>query len=566
MKKPFGIVSITMVRNERDVIEPFVRHNLRFVDYMIVIDNNSTDDTRDILVQLARETGRVGVFDRKKSNFTQGEFITRIMQSLQPIYFADFFVFLDGDEFIGAESPDAFRRALETIPQFGFGLMPWRTYVLPEGEDMDAMTANPPASMTWCRVQEGEQHYKVVLRTDGKILRDYHISNGNHIVTRDEGGRLPSVRLNEVPLLHFPVRSLEQLTVKSINGWMAIRAIQASGVVLGRNECHQWRENFERAMAGTLDSELSKASYFYSRPSGTVDWEQDVTETDHGIAFERKYSDGRYGEVLRLVGKAWEATYDGVPPVLPERFRSDFLKVVGGETVNPKVIETVDPELVARTALDVPFLRWVHDYASPSLVLEVGCGFGANLLMFRHFGVEGIVGLDDRSEAEVFLRGNAFSRRKPEDFRGTVNPLDMTLCLGALDGMDQGVAIKVASAMARSTNGHIIFLPGAITGGESKGPLSLRQWLSVWRQLGWVPDIAATLAGRAVATVPALRRGALILRKAAEGDGDHDDFLVWVSRLPHQTEVAPGHLFEEPFSEQAVRYGTMFRPGTKRKG
>ncbi|WP_025896256.1 glycosyltransferase family 2 protein [Kordiimonas gwangyangensis] len=104
MKKPFSIVSITMVKNERDVIEPFVRHNLRFVDYMIVVDNNSTDDTRDILVNLARETGRVGVFDRKQSSFTQGEFLTRVMQAVQSVCFADFFVFLDGDEFIGAAS------------------------------------------------------------------------------------------------------------------------------------------------------------------------------------------------------------------------------------------------------------------------------------------------------------------------------------------------------------------------------------------------------------------------------------------------------------------------------
>lgn len=133
MKKPFSIVSITMVKNERDVIEPFVRHNLRFVDYMIVVDNNSTDDTRDILVNLARETGRVGVFDRKQSSFTQGEFLTRVMQAVQSVCFADFFVFLDGDEFIGAASPEAFKAEIDKIPQFGFGLVPWRTYVLPEG-------------------------------------------------------------------------------------------------------------------------------------------------------------------------------------------------------------------------------------------------------------------------------------------------------------------------------------------------------------------------------------------------------------------------------------------------
>lgn len=558
MKKPFGIVSITMVRNERDVIEPFVRHNLRFVDYMVVVDNNSTDDTRDILVQLARETGRVGVFDRKKSSFTQGEFITRVMQTVQSVFFSDFFVFLDGDEFIGAESPEAFRSALEDIPQFGFGLMPWRTYVLPEGRDMEAMTANPPMSMTWHRVEEGEQHYKVVLRTDGKILPGYHVSNGNHTMTRETNGRLPSVRLNAAPLLHFPVRSLEQLTVKCINGWMAVLAKQASGIVLGRNECHQWRENFERAMAGTLDAELSSASYFYSRPAGEVDWNTDVVQADHRIDCERKYSNGRYGEVIRLVGKAWEASYEGTPAMLPEASRRNFLNVVEDSSI--------DPALAERTVLDVPFLRWVYDYAQPSLVLELGCGMGANLLTLRHFGVKGIVGLEDRDEGELLLRGNAFSRRKAEDFRGTAAPLDLMLCLGALDGVSQDVALKVASGMAHSTKGHIVFLAGSITGGEGAGPLSMAQWLSVWRQLGWVPDMVATLSARAVATVPAFKRGVLILKKAEEGEESHDDFLVWISRLPHQTGAASEHLYEEPFSEQAAIYSTLYKPREASKG
>ena len=246
MVKPFEIVSITMVKNEQDVIEPFVRHNLRFVDFMVIVDNNSTDDTRAILVKLARETGRVAVFDRKEASFTQGAYLTRVMQAVQSVFFAEYLVFLDGDEFIGATDPQSFRAALESIPVYGFGLVPWRTYVLPEGQDLDVMTADVPKSMRWRRVNEYEQFYKAFIRTAGRILPHYKISDGSHTVLHDKNESIPSVKLDTMPLLHFPVRGLAQLTAKCINGWMAVLAKQAAGIQLSRNECHQWRENFER--------------------------------------------------------------------------------------------------------------------------------------------------------------------------------------------------------------------------------------------------------------------------------------------------------------------------------
>ncbi|WP_020399509.1 glycosyltransferase family 2 protein [Kordiimonas gwangyangensis] len=564
MKKPFSIVSITMVKNERDVIEPFVRHNLRFVDYMIVVDNNSTDDTRDILVNLARETGRVGVFDRKQSSFTQGEFLTRVMQAVQSVCFADFFVFLDGDEFIGAASPEAFKAEIDKIPQFGFGLVPWRTYVLPEGQDMAAMTANPPMSMKWCRVREGEQHYKVILRTGGKILLDHQISNGNHTVLHAKGGKIPSVKLTEAPLLHFPVRSVEQLTVKCVNGWMAMLAKQASGIKLGRNECHQWRENFERAMAGTIGEELSPASYFYSRPAGTVDWATDVQQLDHGIECERRYSDGRYGEVLRLVGKAWEASYQGTPAVLPGKFRSDFLNIVSGKPVDPKVVAKVDKALAARTYLDVPLLRWVYDYVQPTLALEVGCGFGANLATLHQFGVKGLAGIENRPAEETFLRGNSIFNRPLDEFHGTSSPVDLVLCLGALAGLEQKEVLRGATAVSKSAKGHILFSSHAADGSDPEPKVSLAQWLSVWSQLGWVPDMAATLAARAVATVPAFRRNLLLLKRAGEGEVVDTQFLQWTNRLPCSVENTRRRLFEEPFGIEAAAFAGTFRPADKK--
>ncbi len=46
---------VTMVRNEEDIIETFVRYHSGAVDRMIIVDNGSTDRTPEILALIRDE-------------------------------------------------------------------------------------------------------------------------------------------------------------------------------------------------------------------------------------------------------------------------------------------------------------------------------------------------------------------------------------------------------------------------------------------------------------------------------------------------------------------------------
>ena len=46
---------VSMVRNEADVIEAFVRHNLGVLDGLAIVDHGSFDGTTEILAELQRE-------------------------------------------------------------------------------------------------------------------------------------------------------------------------------------------------------------------------------------------------------------------------------------------------------------------------------------------------------------------------------------------------------------------------------------------------------------------------------------------------------------------------------
>ena len=94
-------VCIAMVKNEADVIEAFCRHNARFFDLMVVIDNGSVDRTRAILGELVREGLPVVVTDEPGFGYRQSERMTRAFHNLCHALRPDFVMVLDADEFLG---------------------------------------------------------------------------------------------------------------------------------------------------------------------------------------------------------------------------------------------------------------------------------------------------------------------------------------------------------------------------------------------------------------------------------------------------------------------------------
>jgi hypothetical protein len=67
---------VSVVRNEADIIEVFVRHHAKLFDKLFIIDHRSTDGTSDILRALAKEGLPVEVTQGDAPYHAQGEVIT----------------------------------------------------------------------------------------------------------------------------------------------------------------------------------------------------------------------------------------------------------------------------------------------------------------------------------------------------------------------------------------------------------------------------------------------------------------------------------------------------------
>ena len=98
--KACRIVAISMVKNEMDVIESFVRHTLGFADLLIVADHKSTDQTREILEKLRDEGLPLIIEDVRTAIYEQADVMTHLLWEAADVQKADLVVPLDADEFL----------------------------------------------------------------------------------------------------------------------------------------------------------------------------------------------------------------------------------------------------------------------------------------------------------------------------------------------------------------------------------------------------------------------------------------------------------------------------------
>lgn len=241
------IVGISVVKNEADIIEPMVRHNLQFLDSLVIVDNNSGDRTADIIASLRDEyPGRLLLRRDLRTGHLQQEILNSLITEFgeQPGIIC--FVPLDADEMIRADIED-FRRCLlsESRPV----LLPWVTYV-PTAAD-DPAVSNPIVRIGHRRIDEVTQYYKTTFprQLAGQTL----LAAGSHALLRKK--KFNSVVIDGLSLAHFPLRTRDQLWAKAVIGALNMRIRTGSE----RQEGFQWHRLFDQILSS---GGLSDAQFF----------------------------------------------------------------------------------------------------------------------------------------------------------------------------------------------------------------------------------------------------------------------------------------------------------------
>jgi len=81
---------VAMARNEADVIEAFIRHNLTVLDGLAIVDHGSTDATPAILAALSAEGLPLQTEVNTALEFRQSEIVTQLARRILATTDADF--------------------------------------------------------------------------------------------------------------------------------------------------------------------------------------------------------------------------------------------------------------------------------------------------------------------------------------------------------------------------------------------------------------------------------------------------------------------------------------------
>jgi len=212
------ILSISMVKNEADIIESFVRYNMNFLDEMIILDNYSSDNTLEILNLLKKEGLNLQILKDDDNDFDQTIKTNLLLSKAVHEFNADIIVPLDADEFLISSENQNPRKYLEMIEFPEYLSVKWKTYVPTFDNENEKFI---PSKITFSREDLGE-YRKVILPKELFEKYDVKISKGSHKLLFDEKYKdLIKNKLDEnLRVAHFPIRSKEQFISKISIGWI----------------------------------------------------------------------------------------------------------------------------------------------------------------------------------------------------------------------------------------------------------------------------------------------------------------------------------------------------------
>ncbi len=206
-----------LVKNEADIIEKNIRYHAKAgIDNFVVMDNNSTDGTREILEELKKEF-EITIID-EKGVYSQAKWMTKLTHIAKKKYNPTWLIPNDADEFWYSEKSlketiKSKKRVL-TVDRFNFLLQENKKWYESEVrvENPIFYRKNTQLSAEKISIVLTKISPKVIINPKGLIW----IRGGNHKALnifdfRDYFRHYDKIkRFEKVKVFHFPIRSFEQ--------------------------------------------------------------------------------------------------------------------------------------------------------------------------------------------------------------------------------------------------------------------------------------------------------------------------------------------------------------------
>jgi len=202
--------AITLIRDENDIIDLFLRHLDALFDEVILLDHQSVDGTTELLQQAVTQRPTWQYFRVDIKQKMQQQLMNYFIEKFSADIF-DYLFFLDCDEFLWVKD----RKALETLLSQNQNEVGVYGFEWVNGIPKRLLSKKPIGKNTSLFISsEVSRYQKVAINWKQINTKDLFISEGNHSAHRMDG----KVYQNNIigRILHVPIRSKTQLISKAI--------------------------------------------------------------------------------------------------------------------------------------------------------------------------------------------------------------------------------------------------------------------------------------------------------------------------------------------------------------
>ncbi len=507
-------VGIAVARNDEDIIEQFVRHNLDYLDLLVVLVEDSKDATERILGELALESLPLMVIDNDKSSATSSQSMTMLLQNVEITLRPDFIVLLDADEFISCPTKKHFIETLQLIQSPGKGLINVIEYIACTNSTRQP-TGDPLRDMVPKEEQALPIRTRTILRLDGRLVPG--IGFAQHEVNPSFPGS--AVTLVGVTLARFPFSNRDQTAGKIIADGLDKLAMESNAASASplSNQSRTYSLLCADPTAGNeLLSQLAPEAP-KQRPGEMLDIS--------GETFAFRYRRLRYA--VTETSPSWYKVTSSIEDRLPyvrapflERFREIFaarrgdLKVIDKRSSEKPRSEIFDDSWhLENLFFDTPPFKDFYNRFYPTTVLDVGCGMGQYLLYFKDQGSSEVLGVDGIAPEATLLGEGEYIQQDLNSGIALGRTFDLVMCLEVVEHMNEQDAFELLKCLATHAERMILF-SAASPGQPGNGHVNcqpIRIWLDKWAELGWEPLPFDSLRFRLLASFNFFKKNPVVL-------------------------------------------------------
>lgn len=248
-----------LVKDEADIIESNIRYHSNIgVHSFVVMDNGSTDGTREILARLEKEF-ILHIIDQPDQSYQQGKWVTEMADYCKNVFKSDFVISNDADEFWEVTNGKTLKECLNkkdsivTVKRFNMALPEESLNSDYDFRDNNLFVKGPimnRGQSTESMLLQSLQP-KVIVNPHGLRKIDTGMHRANHIWQI-----FTKRKTNDIIIYHYPIRNYTQFEKR-----IALR-VSLIGKVGMPHQYHNWVEKYHD---GTLKTEYKKITLSQSK-------------------------------------------------------------------------------------------------------------------------------------------------------------------------------------------------------------------------------------------------------------------------------------------------------------